>query len=88
MNEKPTAQDIRASMPYLELLLDALPELKVVLAVGNDAKQGWAEYVAGRSRPELSVLACPHPGPTNMRTRPYMREQILAALRTVQTIIA
>lgn len=86
-NAHPTTADLHASMPHLTRLLDLLPDLRVVLTVGRDAERGWAMRTAPRGRPEPPAITCPHPGPTNIRTRPETRGRILDALRAVQRII-
>jgi uracil-DNA glycosylase len=79
--------DIDAARPYLHRLVQLLPDLRVVLTIGKPARDGWKRYALTEQAPKLQALACPHPSPQNLNTRPEARDQILTALRQVQSMI-
>ena len=80
--------DLELSQPYLHRLVTLLPELRVVLALGVPARDGWLRYLLTHDGPLLPTLACPHPSPRVLNTRPESRDLILAALRRVQDVIS
>lgn len=69
--------DIAAAGPLLVELLDLLPELRVVILGGGAAQRAWDAHAPGR--PDLTVVRCPHPSPTNINTRPGNRELVADA---------
>lgn len=83
-----TDDDLQDAQPYLDRLIRLLPDLRVVLAVGNPARDGWLRYLRQPSSPLIPTLACPHPSGTNMNTRPHLRADVLEALRRVALAIS
>lgn len=83
----PDFDDVTAAQPYLDQLIRLLPELRVVVAFGEKARDGWLRYLLREDAPLIPTLACPHPSPQVLRTRPQQREVILAALKRVAHIV-
>ena len=65
--------------PALLQLLALLPALRAVVFFGAKAQK--ALPVVRAARPELALIACPHPSGQVLNTRPEMRGRILDALR-------
>lgn len=84
---RPNADDLALAQPYLGQLLRLLPQLRVVVAFGDKARDGWLRFLLLPDAPLVPTLACPHPSPQVLRVRPEYRGHILAALRRVATIV-
>jgi hypothetical protein len=80
--------DIAAAQPFLHRLMRLLPEVQVVLTIGDKARDGWLRYLLRPDSVLLPTLACPHPSPQVLNVHPEYREYILAALRRVHAIVA
>jgi uracil-DNA glycosylase len=75
------SDDIDEGWPYLLLLLDLLPRLKLVALVG-----GKAQRVSSRLRsawPDLRIMECPHPSPMFVNRKPQNRDLLLASLKEI-----
>jgi hypothetical protein len=81
------SEDVAAAQPYLHRLLDLLTELRLVVAFGDNARDGWLRYLLREDAPLLPTLACPHPSPRNLRSRPDYRDLILAALQRTAEVV-
>lgn len=73
-NRAPRRSEIAEAAAYLPPLLDGLPALEVVVLAGRVA--GLSRDAIGRLRPELPVVAIPHPSPTYVCTSPAVAERI------------
>ncbi|MFC3831517.1 MULTISPECIES: uracil-DNA glycosylase [Deinococcus] len=71
------------ALPATRRLLTLLPHLKAVVLVGQHAQRAWQGIGS-----DLTTFAMPHPSPQNFNTRPYARDDALAALRTVQRYLS
>ncbi|CAO4193016.1 hypothetical protein LFADAHJC_LOCUS1352 [Methylorubrum extorquens] len=78
LNRAPRRAEASAAAPYFAPLLALLPRLAVVVPAGRFAREASAPLSA--LRPELPVVAIPHPSPTYVCTAPAVRERILAGL--------
>lgn len=85
-NRAPRRSEARAGAPYLAPLIDLLPNLACVVLAGRFA--GEARMPLEGLRPNLPVIAVPHPSPTYVCTSPMVRERILAGLREAAGILA
>lgn len=81
-------EDLEKAEPYVSRLLRHLPELRVVLALGRHAQEGWLTYLRTEQAPLLPTLACPHPSPRSLQTRPERRKEVLAALQKVGRVVS
>lgn len=86
LNRAPRRSELAAAAPYLAPLLDCLPDLAVVVLAGRFA--GEARAPLERLRPDLPVVAIPHPSPTYVCTAPSVRTRILAGLGEAAAILA
>jgi uracil-DNA glycosylase len=77
--------DVTTGWPYLLRLLDLLPRLRVVVLVGRKAQRVQSRLAV--ERPELAVLACPHPSPLFINRRAENRDLVLEALRQAAAIL-
>ena len=83
-----TAADVREAAPWLTRLVELLPSLELVVAMGRRAQQGWAEYAGDRELPRgLDVIATPHPSPLALNGRPHRRDEIRDAMRRAAALI-
>lgn len=82
------SDDVADAQPYLDRLIRLLPDLRVVVALGDNARDGWLRYLLREDAPLLPTLACPHPSPRVLQVRPAHRKLILAALNRVTLIVA
>ncbi|KQQ31591.1 uracil-DNA glycosylase [Methylobacterium sp. Leaf123] len=78
LNRAPRRSEAAAAAPYFAPLLALLPRLAVVVPAGRFARAASAPLSA--LRPELPMVAIPHPSPTYVCTAPAVRERILAGL--------
>lgn len=79
LNRTPTGDEIAAGLAALPGLLACLPRLALVVLAGRVA--GRAAPVLADHRPNLPVLAMPHPSPTFVCTSPDVAARIRATLR-------
>lgn len=69
--------DIAAVGPLLRELLSLLPKVRHVILGGGAAQAAWRDHQPLGATAQ--VIACPHPSPTNVNTRPSARDQIVSA---------
>lgn len=84
----PNSDDLSQAQPYLDRLVRLLTRLEVVVVFGDRARDGWLRYLLRPDAPLLPTLACPHPSPKVLNTRPQQRDLILAALQRVTVLLA
>lgn len=82
-----SAQDAASGLPYFWDLLDELPYLRAVIAMGKPASAALAS-----ARPQLEergvrLLPAPHPSPQNLNTRPDERAAIAKVFREARAIV-
>jgi len=78
-NRAPRTGEIRAAQAYLPPLLALMPNLAVAVLSGR-VSQGLGPAL-GEARPDLPVVAIPHPSPTYVCTSPEVPRRIAAGLR-------
>ena len=76
------SEDLRHARPYLLELLALLPELRVIVLLGNKAKRGWAE--AGLN---VSVVSTYHPSPLVFNTSPEREPKTQEAFNEAAALI-
>lgn len=79
--------DIQAGIPYLYQLLDLLPHVQVVIAMGELAKDGMATERRELEARGLTYLEAPHPGPRNLNTRKGYRTAIAEIFERARDIV-
>jgi uracil-DNA glycosylase len=67
-------------------LLDLLPNLRVIVAMGVAARNGAALLEDALAEREIALLTCMHPSPRNYNTRPHARAEVLATFREARRI--
>lgn len=86
-NRAPRRDEIAAGLRTLPDLLGLLPRLQVAVLAGRVA--GEARSLIAMARPELAILAMPHPSPTYVNTSPtvaaHIRATLAAAARLLDT---
>lgn len=76
-----TTADLVAALPATRELLGLLPDLRVVVLLGNKAQDAWPRLTTRYpSTVRISVLPCPHPAPRSTN-RPGARDHIVTTLR-------
>jgi uracil-DNA glycosylase len=75
-----TPGDIAEAGPLLRELLDLMPKLRAVIVGGKVALKTWHRFASDEHG--LAVIPCPHPSPRNFNTRPWARDEVIAAWRT------
>jgi hypothetical protein len=68
--------DVAEAQPYLAWLIALLPGLRIVVALGGAARDGWLRYLTSDDSCLLPTLACPHPGAQSINPNPQNRETI------------
>lgn len=77
-NRAPRRSEAVAALPYLDPLLACLTRLRVVVLSGRIA--GGAAIPLRALRPDLVVVAIPHPSPTYVCTSPDVARRIRTGL--------
>lgn len=86
LNRAPRRSEVRRALPGLAPLLAGLPRLGVVVLSGRIA--GLARPALEALRPDLRLIAIPHPSPTYVCTSPAVAARIRAGLAEAQACIA
>jgi uracil-DNA glycosylase len=81
-----TGVDIVGGWPYLQRVLELLPRMKVAVLLGRKAQRITRRLTI--ERPEIMIVASPHPSPLVVNRRPENRAVILNKLREAAGLIA
>ena len=81
----PRSRDLRAAAPWLERVLDPLPELRAIVTLGRKADRGLATYEATRPLP-YTVISGPHPG-GQAWNRPHLRHATEETFATLAALL-
>lgn len=84
-NRAPRREEIAAGLEALPDLLRLLPCLRVVVLAGRVAGEARATMAA--ARPEVAILAMPHPSPTYVNTSPAVAARIRATLAAAARLL-
>lgn len=85
LNRAPRRAEVRDAAPCLAPLFALLPNLAVVVLAGRVA--GEARDAVAQLRPDLPVIAIPHPSPTYVCTAPEIALRIRAGLDAASVIL-
>ncbi|WAJ27710.1 uracil-DNA glycosylase [Antarcticirhabdus aurantiaca] len=83
-NRPPKAAERAAGLPWIEPLLDLLPDLAVAVLSGRVARGARAAIEA--LRPNLAILEMPHPSPTFVVTDPAIAPTMIATCRAAKRL--
>lgn len=80
-----TSRDLEAGLLPLPRLLELLPNLRVIVFVGQKAEK--ARKQVSHLNPTLVLFNCPHPSPMFVNRKPENREKISVVLRKVAQLL-
>lgn len=84
-----TKADVAEAAPWLERLLGLLPDLRLVVTLGDPARDGWMRYLtSAHDRRLLPTLAVPHTSPQRLNTDPEAGPRVLNAMRHAARLTA
>lgn len=86
-NASATPQDAAAGLQYFWELLDELPHLRAVIAMGKPASAALASCHSRLAERGVRLLQAPHPSPQNLNTRPGERLAIAEVFREARAIV-
>ncbi len=84
-NRAPRRAEIVAGIALVPGLLECLPRLRVVVLAGSVAAR--AASLIAQTRPELQVLAMPHPSPVYVNTALTIAPGIVSTLRKAAALL-
>jgi uracil-DNA glycosylase len=82
---KANIDDINQGLPYLHSIIDLLPDLKIVVLVGGNARRVKKELKSRYAG--IKIFECYHPSPLVINTNPRNRQKIIQALKPVSDIV-
>lgn len=80
-----SSEDIRDAEPALRSLLPLLPNLKIVVLVGQKAAR--AETLLRQLNPTLRIMQIPHPSPLFVNRFPENKDRLKTAFKEVAAVI-
>lgn len=86
-NAPANSQDAEGGLPYFWELLDELPHLRAVIAMGKPAGAALSSVRSQLAERGVRLLRAPHPSPQNLNTRPGERAAIAAVFREARAIV-
>lgn len=87
-NKKPNAVELKAGARETLRLLDTLPELRVVLACGLYAQNGWRRHIAPYlPNDNITVINTWHPSPLALK-QPGKRDELRNAFMQAAALLA
>jgi uracil-DNA glycosylase len=85
LNRSPRRSELREGVTELPPLIALLPRLAAIVLAGRSAAS--AEPTLRASRPDLPILAMPHPSPTIQCTSPAIRARCAATLAEAAALL-
>lgn len=86
-SKKPNAAELKAGAQETLCLLDTLPELRVVLACGLYAQNGWRRHVAPHlPNDNITIINTWHPSPLALK-QPGKRDELREAFRRAAALL-
>jgi uracil-DNA glycosylase len=85
-NKNATRADIEPGQPWLAQLIQLLPDLRLVIAMGGIARQAFALYSLREDARLLPWLAVAHPSPRVRNTNPVLWDDIPRAFRVAVSV--
>jgi Holliday junction resolvase RusA-like endonuclease len=86
-NVPASSQDAEGGLPYFWELLDQLPHLRAVIAMGKPASAALSTLRSQLAERGVRLLQAPHPSPQNLNTRPGERAAIAEVFREARAIV-
>ncbi len=74
--------DVAFAGPMLSQLTSLLPHLRSVILGGKAAQTAWKSH--GPANAQVQTFECPHPSVTNVNTRPWVWNEVVAAWRAAE----
>ena len=85
-NRAPRRAEVATGIALLPGVLECLPRLRVVVLAGSVAAR--AASTIEEARPDLPLVAMPHPSPVYVNTAPSIAPRIVSALRAAAELIS